>query len=568
MKKSSSKPTFSLCASTLALLCSGALAAPPMPDAGQINRDLSRPPAPALPSAPATAPLRVQDARSTPQFSSETRLLVKSLHVQGSTVYPASQLEALLADLLGGEHSLGELEVGAGRITEFYRAHGYLLAHAYLPAQEIHNGAIEIKVLEGMLGQQILHNTSRLNDPRARAYLGALQPGEVLQSGRIDRALLLLADTPGVAGARGVLQPGTGVGSSDLLIEIDPARATNASLDADNYGNRYTGIYRVGGDLSLNSPLGLGDQFTARLQSSGTGMTNLRLAYQAPVGGDGLRLGAALGNTRYQLGDDFAALQAHGSASSTSVYLSYPLVRTLERNLSGTLNWESKKLVDQTDTPQSETDKQLSLITLGLTGNRQDALGGGGLSALDTALSLGTLDMDSASLALDAAPGSAQSQGSFGKFHYGLTRLQNLGAKDMLWLSLQGQMANKNLASSEKFALGGANAVRAYPLGEGSGDQGWMINLEWRRRLSEPLQAVLFYDVGSVDVNHNTYAVASALGSNSRSLGGAGVGLNAQYQRLQLRSALAWRTSGGPATSEPASADSSMRLWVQLSLGL
>jgi hypothetical protein len=47
-------------------------------------------------------------------------------------------------------------------------------------------------------------------------------------------------------------------------------------------------------------------------------------------------------------------------------------------------------------------------------------------------------------------------------------------------VKLRGQWADTNLTSSEKFSLGGNDAVRAYPTGEAPGDRGWLATAELR----------------------------------------------------------------------------------------
>lgn len=553
---------FSLSTLTLALLASTAVqAAPPVPDAGQITRELPK----SIELAPqkTVSPLRVEGQAPSPGLTnSDIRFAVNSIRVTGSQVFSAAELEALVSDLPGQQHSLGELEAAAARITAYYRARGYVVARAYLPAQDIQDGAVVIAVLEGKLDRQRLTNQSRLPDAQAQRYLGVVKSGEVLQALQVNRALLLLGDTPGVGGARAALQPGASVGTTDLLVELDPAQAYSANLEFDNYGNRYTGEYRVGAALALNSPLGLGDLLSLRATTSGANMRYARLAYQLPVGVSGLKVGAAYYDTRYQLGEAFANLQAHGTANSTSLYASYPFVRSQSANLAGTLSLEDKKLQDQTDAPASNVEKQVQLITLGLAGSRQDALGGAGLTTFELTLASGKLTMDAASLSADAAPGSAQSNGSFTKLVYSLNRLQRVSDNYSVSLALSGQQASKNLNSSEKFTLGGANGVRAYPQGEGSGDQGQLANLEVRRNLTQQLQGIIFYDIGSVDINRNAFAT----GDNSRLIAGAGVGLSGQWEKLLFKTSLAWRTRGGDPLSDTASRNP--RWWLQASLPL
>jgi hemolysin activation/secretion protein len=554
-------PRISLIA--LALASASTYAAPPLPDAGQISRELQSAPELAVPKV--VAPLRVEAAAAVKANSSALRFGVRSIRVSGSTVFNAATLEALVADLTNGEHTLAELENGAARISSYYRQRGFVLARAYLPAQDIQGGAVTLRVLEGVLDQQRLSNQSRLSDAQAQRYLSDITPGSAINAEKVDRALLLLADNPAVGGARAALQPGASVGSSDLLVELDPAKAYVAVLEGDNYGNRYTGEYRAGAAVAWNNPLQLGDLLSLRGVSSGANMTYARLAYQLPVGSSGLHIGAAWADTRYRLGEAFEALKAHGAASSASVYASYAVLRSPLRNVAATLAWEDKSLQDQTDTVvNGNVDKQLQLLTLGLSGNAQDALGGGGLTAFEASLANGNLKLDAASQALDTAANSAHSSGSFSRLNLSLSRLQRVAEDYTLWLALSGQLASKNLGSSEKFSLGGVNGVRAYPQGEASGDEGQLLTMEARRTLSGPLQAVVFYDAGTVDANRNPFGNAAT--ANTRFISGAGFGLNGQLGPLQFKTTLAWRTNGGDPVTD--SAERNPRFWFQASLPL
>lgn len=541
---------------TIILLASlSAHAAPVAPDAGQTIRELQK--QPELNAPKAVTPLR-PDGESAPKGAANgnVRIAVKAIHVSGNSIYPASELEALVANLIGGEFTLAELDAGAARITAYYRERGYVVARAYLPEQEIKNGVVVIKVLEGIVGQQRINNQALLTDDRANSYLSG-KSGDVLQSKPVDRTLLLLADTPGVGGARAILQPGASVGTSDLLIELIPSAPYTADIELDNYGNRYTGEYRLGAALALNSPLKIGDQLSLRALASDQNLIYARLAYQLPVGGDGWHVGAAYSDLRYRLGKEFAGLQASGSAINSSLFAVYPFIRSLTTNLSGTLTWEDKQLNDRTDAPVTTSDKHVQLANFGLAGSHQDALGGAGITAFDLAFVTGKLSMDAVSLAADTA--SAKSNGSFTRLAYSVSRLQRLSETNMLSVMISGQQAGKNLNSSEKFILGGATGVRAYPQGEGNGDQGWLANLEVRHNFAQSVQGVLFYDAGSVDINRNQFAA----GANTRNISGAGFGANANLAGVQVKAYLAWRTGGGQPTSEPATLNRNPRLWLQ-----
>jgi hemolysin activation/secretion protein len=555
LHRTGTMPAFSALA--LVLLQIGApQAAPVAPDAGQTLRELQQ--QPALPATQAIPPLRIEGAAEGAR-AGDVRFLVKSFRISGNTAIPTAALHALVADLVGGQQSLAELNAAVARITAYYRDRGYTVARAYLPAQEIKDGVVAIDVVEGRIDQRRLRNRSGLSDERINAYLDQARGGDVIRSAQVDRGLLLLNDTPGVGSARATLQPGASVGTSDLLVELDPAARYAGNLSLDNQGNRYTGQYRLAGALYVNSPLNIGDQIALNALTSDEDLTFGRLAYQLPVGSDGLRLGAAYFQTRYRLGREFAALDAHGRATSSSVFAVYPFIRSRLGNLSGTFTWEEKRLTDQVDATASVTEKAVRLSNLGLSGNHQDTLGGGGISSLDLSVAFGRLEISSpGALAIDAA--SARSDGVYTRFSYGAARLQRLSRSNFLSLGLSGQRASKNLDSSEKFSLGGAHGVRAYPQGEGIGDEGYLAQLELRHDFTNTLQGTLFYDAGSVTINRNPFGAAAP---NSRTLSGAGVGVNAALAGVQLRASLAWRAGGGQPTSMPASAADSPTLWVQ-----
>jgi hemolysin activation/secretion protein len=278
---------------------------PNAPNAGQIMRELQQQPDLAPPKAgPA---LRVEEPSASQKAGGQASegFFVQQIQLRGNDIIPSATLHALVADLEGASHTLNELEAAAGRITAYYRAQGYPVARAYLPAQEIKDGVVVIALAEGRLAAHRLSNQSRLSDKSVNAYLDGVKDGDVIRSDRIDRGLLLLNDTPGIDNARATLQPGASVGTSDLIVEVAPGAAASGSIDVDNYGNRYVGEYRVGGSVNINNPLGIGDVLSANLLTSGSNLNYGRIAYQLPIGGDGLRVGAAYSDTRYKLGKEF-----------------------------------------------------------------------------------------------------------------------------------------------------------------------------------------------------------------------------------------------------------------------
>jgi hemolysin activation/secretion protein len=426
------------------------------------------------------------------------------------------------------------------------------VAHAYLPAQDIRDGRVEIAILEGRLGKV------EVNDAVGMAGLAltpvtALATGQPLRSDGLEGSLLSLADLPGVE-VKSTLKPGESIGTSDLLVEVAPGKAVTGSLDVDNYGNRYSGANRFGGSVYINNPLKLGDQVNLRAQTSGDGLAYALAGYQLPVGSAGTRIGAAWSQMRYRLAEDFASLDASGHASVGSIHVSHPFVRSRALNVYGTARYETKRLVDRVGITAVETDKTLDNWTLGINGNRTDTLGGGGTNSFALSYTTGNLELDTTSRDIDAI--TAQRVGRFGKTSLSLQRLQGLTDATSFYFSYAEQWADKNLDSAEKFTLGGAYGVRAYPQGEASGDEGHLLTAELRWQWNEAWQFQGFYDEGRVTINRDPWTA----GDNALRRAGYGVGASYAGYGFVLRTFAAWKAGTGPSSSDR---DRSPRVWVQ-----
>ena len=106
-------------------------------------------------------------------------------------------------------------------------------------------------------------------------------------------------------------------------------------------------------------------------------------------------------------------------------------------------------------------------------------------------------------------------------------------------LNATAQLASKNLDSSQQFYLGGPTGVRAYPVGQGAGSQGALLQLELHQQVLDqsPVGAISaygFYDLGGVQLFKNTWnnwnypnpSTGQSLSQNT-SLQGAGLGIKA-----------------------------------------
>lgn len=537
-----------LCVAALAPVAAAWAADPPA--AGDVLRQLQAPPvvvpAPDAPALDNTMP------RSPVAEPGGARVQVRAIRITGATRFTEEQLLALVQDAAGQSLDLAQLQQLAERISLHYRRHGYTVARAYLPAQQLQDGVLEIGVLEGRL-ESVAVNNPGLVAPSALP-LGGLRPGEVVTDAALERALLLAGDLPGIE-ARGSLQPGDTVGTTRLAVDLSDQTRAGGSAELDNWGGEMTGRMRAGARLWLNNPLHLGDLASAQLLASEHGLLRYgRLSYQLPVGSHGSKLGLSVSALRYRLGGAFESLQAHGLARVQSAFASHPLLRSRQANLNLQLGVEHKRLHDSADATAIHSAKTLRQGNLGLSGDRRDDVGGGGITVASLLWTQGRLRLDPATAAVDAA--SARTQENFGTLGLSLLRLQTLGERTQLYTSWQAQWASKNLDGSEKMPLGGARGVRAYAQGEASSDDAQLLTLELRRYIGPDWQLLGFVDAAHGKTNHSALPGGA---DNSKTLKGAGLGLG--WQGRQGHFLRAW--AARPIGTTPAGIQRGGRLWVQ-----
>ncbi len=450
------------------------------------------------------------------------RITVRRLLLTGHPAFDEATLLDASGFRPGTSMTLAQLRAVAAKIADYYRQHGYFLARAFLPPQDVKGGVVTIAVLEGRYAGVTLRNRSAVADSVAHGLLDGLEPGDSVLIGPLETRLLLLSDLPAVR-VKSTLVPGAAVGSTELMVDLEPGPRVNGSIDADNHGNRYTGKGRIGASVNVNQLSGYGDVLSLRAMTSAKGLNYGRLAYQMQA--RRTTAGVAYARMVYELGEDFAALDAHGTADIASLFASYPLARSRNANLVARLNFDHKTLRDRQDVAATVLDKKARVLTASMSGELRDQAGGGGVNSFVLAWNWGKLDIESPlALALDGI--SARTNGNYGKLGYSLSRSQNLAPGLSLYGAINGQSASKNLDASEKMGLGGARAVRAYPEGEAYADNAAVATLELKKSLAASnlpgqLQAIAFIDAGRATIDKSAWSA----GRNHRRLSGAGIGL-------------------------------------------
>ena len=540
-----------------------------VPDAGSLLREERREPRTALPPAGQIVPVPAP----APAPSGGVRFTVTAFRLQGVTLVPEAELQAVLSPWLDRPIVFADLERAEQAVADAYRQRGWL-ARPQLPQQDLVGGVVTLRVTESRLGQVRVDDEGlSLRFDRERIVLAATarqQPGQPLRPDDLERAVSLLNDTPGLH-ASAALAPGSNPGETDVVLKpLDQPRWVG-KVDLDDASPRATGSVRLGVDLALDSPGAIGDQAALDASTTGAGNAFVSLGYTRPVGYDGWRVGLDGSLMEYRLGAEFAPLGAHGNSKTIGVRATYPLVRGSRRNASLTLSLERSSFLNIAG-GVVVSDKRLTDASIGFDGDASDDWGGYGDTQWGIALTRGRVDLSANAANEQADLAGPHSAGRDTRLTWNLARLQQAGGAGALWLSGNGQFADRNLDSADKFSLGGANGVRAYPALEGTGDNGWLASAEWRVALRPTLQWVAFYDRGEVGLNQRA-DFAGAPARERVDLKGVGTGVNwTPFERATLRAQLARRIGTNPLADPTSGNDTDgslhrLRLWFSMAAG-
>lgn len=534
----------------LALLSLSASIAFAQVDAGALQQGLEKQlpmPSPlALPEPSAKDTLRPAPPSSQPDVTFE----VKSFVLEGVNLLPESKVQEILKPWLGRPINFDDLQKACDAVMDFYRKSGYTV-QAILPPQKIANGVVKILVTEAKLSSVIVdtpNGPTHFSKATAAEYITYANPiGQPLNTRAIERALIILNETPGVMVAS-QLEPGAKDGETAVRLQLTQPNWYQGKVEANNYGSRTTGANQ--GVIALNgiNPLGIGDQISVNgIYSEGS--QYVQGAYSLPVSKDGMRLGISGTYLNYKNVSNYAASSSagFGDAWTTGASLAYPLIRQQGTNVNVSANYDVKSYMNKLSlTSATISSYNINNASLGISGNHYDSFGGGGMSAGSVTAVFGYLDI----LGTSQANYGQYTPPSFTKFTFAGNRTQQIteDGRTTAYMAVSGQFSSVNLNSAEQIYMGGPYAVRAYPVAQGPGSQGGVGTVELRHQFPERITGSLFYDIGVVQQYKNVYTDWQGLtnANNTYSLQGAGFGAKWDWEGWNLGAMVAWQIGKNP----------------------
>jgi len=428
---------------------------------------------------PVRSPLRLPQA-ARPEITADSKPLfvLRGVSLVGASAFLPDRLAATYQPYLGKKVSQADLVAIAQAISDLYRAAGFHLSRAIIPPQDIADGRVRIQVIEGAITEVSLKGDGAeqfgvrpLLDPVLAEYPSRLAT--------LERQLLLINGWPGVRILDSALEEiGGPTGRFRLVVYLKTWHIyTWAGLD--NLGSASVGPWQTYATAAFNSYLLPGDTLALNLSTIANDPRQLgfgRLYYDAPVGTDGVRLGASALYSEVRPGDIRRLFNDSTRTETFEVHGSIVPVQSQQQSLVLTAAAGFSN-VSERDVFGPIYDDHIRTVSLTSDYRLQD--GFGGLNYATMTYRQG-LDIFGASQFGDDFVSRDGAAPNFSVLDFYFTRYQTLFGNFSAKIAMASQTASGPLYTSQQFYLGGAAFGRGYGAAEISGDNGLAGSFELR----------------------------------------------------------------------------------------
>ena len=411
-------------------------------------------------------------ADPTPLFA------LRNVSIAGAHAIAPKDLAAAWRPFAGKKVSQADLVTIATGIGDFYRAAGFHLSRAIVPPQDIADGAVRIQVIEGSITDVVVkgEGVERFGIRALMAPVVAERPSRLTT---LERQLMLVNTRPGVRIVDTQLEEiGTASGHFRLVISAQTWHVY-AFASLDNLGSSAVGPWQSYATAAYNSMIAPGDTLALNLATTPGDPRQLRfarLSYDAPLGVDGLRVGASGLYSEVWPGDWRRLFADNTKTEAFELRASIVPMMSQKQSLTLTMTAGFSNVSEQAVFGPVYLDA-IRTISLNADYRLQDNFGGTNFLTVNWRQGLDILGASDKSDPWISVWGASP---KFSALNFWFTRYQSLTDAWSLKLASAGQMASGPMYLSQQFYLGGLAFGRGYGAAEIGGDNGVAGSLELR----------------------------------------------------------------------------------------
>ena len=437
-------------------------------------------------------------------LAENSKFFISKIKLQGNTIFLDNDLAPMLKPFENRLNTAEDIYELITMINKFYFGQGYINSGVILPDQDLKDGIIYFKLIEGRLSSIEIKGNTWLRSGYIQARLKGHD--QVLNIHKLQQDLKLLEADVHINTLNTELSPGRKLGQGILKIKVQENQPWHLSFEFNNHNSPGIGPWREEFRLSHNNLSGWGDSLSLSYALT-KGLDDFGINYVIPVTAQDTTLGCSYGRSKAKVVTTaFKKMGIRSQNSNYAVFVRHPFYKTLTREFALGLKLD-----------RNESETFLLGQPFGATGDDE---GQNRTSILRFSQELVLRSMrqviamhSSFNFGLDLLNASVQDQDPDGKFFTWLGQFQWIyritWLESQLFLRANLQISNDGLLPVEKFAIGGSNTVRGFRENQITTDNGMTTSLEWqvplftlkvpylsKSELDGEIQAVPFFDYG------------------------------------------------------------------------
>lgn len=513
----------------------------------------------------------LQSAAAQEPALSEPRFDIRRFDVTGSAVLSSARIEAALKPWTGPGRTFGDVQRARAALEQAYHGAGYRTVQVRVPEQEVAEGVVSLKVIEGRLGSVIVEGNANRDRANVSAALPSLISGRPPNTAQLSQQLRLSNQNP-TKQTTVLLRPGEAGDEVDAVVRVADEAPARFSVSLDNTGDDQTGDLRLGLGFQHSNLFNRDQVLTLQyvtapysdsnpdhLSWPGSNVEIFGAGYHIPLYalGDSVDLIAGYSNVDSGVVQGVFNVTGSGTLFAARYNRHLPAWKDLDQRLILGFDWRNydNSVVPVGTTTELVPDVAVHPVSLTYAGDRLDQK-----DQLSYYVGVfhnipGGANGDQA--AFDAVRPGAPADYTLGRAGFDYVRA--VIADWRLRLAGNAQYSPQELVPGEQYGVGGLGSVRGFEQRAFTGDSGYYATVEAYAPDLGPklpfagasLRALAFVDFGGAWlVNPQPFEV----GETSVISGGLGIRMHAG-KHFSLLFDYGWTIQGGgiqsPGTGRP-----------------
>lgn len=411
--------------------------------------------------------------------------------------------------------TLGGLDEITREVIAFFREQGFPVVNVVVPQQTVKDGVIQILAIEARVGRVKVEGARWFRPLNLRGEV-RLQEGDKIDTGQLEDDVAWLNTNP-FRTVDLVFEPGEAEGTTDLVVQTKDRLPLRVYTTFDDYGidltgkNRQSLGFNAGNIFSLDHQAGF--QYTTSWKDVFNSMNAYSGSYTIPFPWrHNLTIYGSYVTSDGTASDGITSLVGESWQTSGRYNINLPSVGPLSHSLYAGVDFKSSTngvaIFNTVFSAPGNAPFNIFQLTAGYNASVRDDWG---ITSGEAGVyySPGNVSGWNTTQQFNQVVTNSCSSYVYGRFNFNRTFL--LPYNFTFSGNFNGQISSSPLMPSEQYGIGGYNTVRGYDERSANGDQGYIINAEFRtppgsifkifgdQTVDDSLQFLAFFDYGYVE---------------------------------------------------------------------